>query len=136
MQTTTLSEFLTVVLSRVADKKGGEERLLPHNPRVLHKAFFTVRERYQDAFPFLRELHFITAGAFPYSPDLTETLDLLQASGSISRTNPSFERFMIKTDADTKEWVDQEAARVVAGDEAKSRAFNEMVEELAAGLLP
>lgn len=136
MQSSTLSAFLTVLLSRVADTKGGDERLLPHNPRVLHRAFFTVRERYQEEFPFLRELHFITAGAFPYSPDLTETLDRMQASGSISRTNPSFDRFMIKTDADTREWVDQETARVVGGDEAKSRALNEMVEELAAGLLP
>ena len=68
MRSSTLSEFLTLVLSRVADKKGGDDRLLPHNPRVLHRAFFTVRERYQEAFPFLRELHFITAGAFPYSP--------------------------------------------------------------------
>jgi hypothetical protein len=134
MPNMTLSEFLTVVLSRVADKKGGKERLLPHNPRVLHGAFFTVRERYQDAFPTLRELHFITAGAFPYSPDLTETLDRLQASGSISRTNPSFDRFMVKADADTKEWIDQEAARVVGGDEAKSRVLDEMVDELAAGL--
>lgn len=134
MQQFSLSEFLTLVLNRVADQKDREQRLLPHNPRILHKAFFDVRERYQDTFPALRDLHFITAGAFPYSPDLTETLDLLQSSGSISRTNPSFDRFMIKTDADTETWLRAEADRVTEGDARKTSALNAMVEELAAGL--
>ena len=84
METYSLPEFLTLVLSRVSQESTLGRRL-PQSPQILHRAFYGLAPKYAEVFPPLGELHFITAGAFPYSPELTEVLDILQFSGSISR---------------------------------------------------
>lgn len=134
MDSYTLSEFLTVILNRVAERRGEANRLLPQNPSILHKAFYEMSPKYSESFPSLKQLHFITAGAFPYSPDLTEVLDLLQFSGSISRENPSFEKFSLKQYTDTSEWLQEETARLTEGDEQRRAKLNEMIEDLAMAL--
>jgi hypothetical protein len=133
METYTLPEFLALVLSRAAQASAPGRRL-SQSPPVLHKAFYELAPKYADEFPPLRELHFITAGAFPYSPELTEVLDILQSSGSISRDNPSYEQFSPKEYPDTDQWLSEGTQRVTQGSEALSGRFDEIVSDLSIAL--
>jgi hypothetical protein len=133
MEAYSLAEFLTLILNRVAHH-GGEGRRLSQNPKVLHRAFYELVPKYGEVFPPLRQLHFITAGAFPYSPELTEVLDILQFSGSISRENPSYEQFTPKQYPDTDEWLEEGTTRVTRGNAALSGELEGIVQDLSSAL--
>ena len=133
MHSYSLPEFLALVLNRVAQENVTGRRL-PQSPRILHKAFYELAPKYAEVFPPLGELHFITAGAFPYSPELTEVLDILQFSGSISRENPSYEQFTPKEYPDTHEWLEEGTRRVTGGDAVLSGQLNGIVSELSSAL--
>lgn len=125
-----LPELLTVLLNRVAERSG-PDRKLPHNPDVLHRAFYELHRDYAAAFPAIGELRFITAGAFPYSPDLTEAMDVLQFSGALSRDNPSYDRFSPKRYDDSDELLAEEAKKLTAG---KTAEFERLVDDLTRAL--
>jgi len=133
MEPYSLPEFLTLVLNRVA-QHGGEVRRLSQNPKVLHRAFYDLVPKYGEAFPPLQQLHFITAGAFPYSPELTEVLDILQFSGSISRENPSYQQFTPKRYPDTEAWLQEGTDRVISGDASLSGELDGIVHDLSSAL--
>lgn len=99
------------------------------DPRSLHQAFYTLRERYGNDFAPLGELHFITAGAFPYSPDLTEAFDTLQMTGALFRENPHFERFGPSRYDDTADVAPQYKASLVGSDPALADRFDHLVQD-------
>jgi hypothetical protein len=130
------SEFLRVVVKSIAERhagpaiKGQGRPALIEDPQKLHRAFYEVVRLYQKEFPQLADLHFITAGAYPYSPELTEALDCLQMSGAISRDNPSFERFSPTYYEDTPRVIKAGRRRLVGNDPKKQNAFDRIVEYL------
>ncbi len=125
------SEFLSILLKTIADRHGEAVRLmLAEDPQVFHRVFYEVEPKYRKHFPQLTELHFITAGAYPYSPELTEALDALQMSGAISRENPSFEKFSPTRYPDTPRVLQTRQRALVGGDARKQRAFDRLVDYL------
>jgi hypothetical protein len=125
------SELLSILLKAIAARHGDQARvLLVEDPQVFHRVFYKVDRKYKRHFPELGELHFITAGAYPYSPELTEALDSLQMSGAISRENPSFERFSPKRYHDTAPVQEARQRKLVGGDAAKQKLFDDLVEYL------
>src|SRR5688500_17720650 len=115
-RTPSFAEFLSVLLKSVAKAHNGSVAL-KEDPRVLHRVFYAIERKYKRQFPELRELHFITAGAYPYSPVLTETLDVLQMSGAIERKNPSFEKFS-PTEYDDTDTVLPRSKKALLGKDA------------------
>lgn len=127
-------EFLVLVLKTLVEKRQTQHvdnpSSLPEDPKVLHSAFYELKCNYARHFPPLNDLHFITAGAFPYSPDLTEALDHLQWSGAISRENPSYERFSPRQFSDSAEWMAKSRNKVVGHNTSRLRALEHAVDQL------
>ena len=127
-------EFLVLVLKSLVEKRQSEHienpGSLPEDPKVLHSAFYQLKRKYSKQFPPLSELHFITAGAFPYSPDLTEALDQLQWSGAITRENPSYEQFTPRQFSDSAAWMIESRKRVVGSDSSRVKALRRAVDQL------
>ena len=131
-----LSQLLRLILAEVVGTAEGSRRnLISEETNKLHSTFYEIKKKYAALFPPLKELHFITAGSHPYSAELTEALDRLQAGGAISRENPSFERFSRKQYADTASRMQQTRQRIVAEDAAKGAALEEIVRELEEKIL-
>ncbi|HEX9887102.1 MAG TPA: hypothetical protein VGA70_11470, partial [Longimicrobiales bacterium] len=105
------------------------------SPERLHTAFYQLQQRYGDHFPELKDLRFITAGAFPYSPDLTEALDILQESGATSKDNPLLQQFAPKSFDGLDGWLREADARVTQGNDERRAALNRAVEDLSKDLL-
>jgi len=124
-------EFFVLLLNRAA---AGAEKRLHQNPEKLHTAFYRLKTRYGEIFPSLGDLHFITAGAFPYSPDLTEAFDVLQFSGASSKENPSYEMVAPKRFDGLAEWLEESDARITGDDADRQRALRSVVDELREAL--
>jgi hypothetical protein len=129
-----ISEFLRVVLKAVAEQRGREQphrrATLPEDPQVIHKVFYEIPASLLKELPALKELHFIRAGAYPYSPELTEALDDLQTSGGISRENPSYERFSGTEYDDTKAVLAAKRQEIVGSRKAKAKALDDLITHL------
>lgn len=129
----TFSAFFRIVLKKLSQQR--PRALLSEDPQRLHQAFFEIASQYRERFPALGELHFITAGAHPYSPELTEALDLLQMSGAITRQNPSYEFFSVRLYPDTETVVKRELGELIDGDESRAVALDEIVNSLDEALV-
>jgi hypothetical protein len=127
--TVSFAEFLSVLLKSVAKAHAGPVALA-EDPRVFHRVFYRIERKYKKHFPELRELHFITAGAYPYSPELTETLDVLQMSGVIERKNPSFEKFSPTEYTDTGTVLPRRKKALLGKSPTRQKAFDEIVRYL------
>lgn len=130
-----LIRLLLAELMKAPKAASAHHPYLSEDPAILHEAFYEIKKRYAAVFPALDDLHFITAGSHPYSPELTELFDRLQAAGAISRENPSFERFTKKTYEDTSDRMQMAHARIVADDDTRERALKAIVTELEAKIL-
>lgn len=132
-RTPSFSDLLSVLLKSVAAAHNGPVALA-EDPQRFHRAFYALERKYRKQFPELQELHFITAGAYPYSPVLTETLDVLQMSGVIERKNPSFERFSPTEYADTPTVLPRRRKALIGKSTERKKAFQQMVEYLGSAL--
>lgn len=131
-QSYSLTELLTVMLQSLkgADPEGSSRPRLKEDPRFLHAAFYELQKRFAKDFPPLRDLHFITAGPFPYSPELTEVLDSLQLSGLIWRENPSYKHFSFVEFDDSEEWLKENRKRVTRDDQKLQASLDAAVRRL------
>jgi hypothetical protein len=127
------SEFFRVLLKRLAQNR--KEARFSEDPQKLHQVFYNISRNYASQFPELSELHFITAGAHPYSPELTEALDILQMSGAISRQNPSYEFFSVRYYDDTDAVVQRDLNELIGQDAKRANAFEEIVRSLDTALV-
>jgi hypothetical protein len=132
-----LSDLLNLILKKAAMRRADKLELsslsdvrMSEDAKKLHYTFFKLKEQFGDQLPELKKLHFITAGAFPYSPDLNMALEQLQQSGSISRENPSFEKFSAKEYSDTRQVIEQEWSEVTAGDKGRAAALEAAVDRV------
>jgi hypothetical protein len=140
--TYSLSKLLRLLLTEAMNtptaKNARDRRVGPYfreDPETLHSVFFEIQERYSKLFPPIDRLHFMTAGAHPYSSELTEALDRLQAAGAISRENPSFERFSRKPYDDSEEQMRRVKEEVVSGSNERAEALAEIVAMLEKTIL-
>lgn len=128
------SELLRLLLKSLASLRKADTPqgrvMLPEDPIILHRAFFDIPAEIRHIFPPLEELHFITAGAYPYSPELTEALDNLQMSGAISRENPSYERFSVTEYEDTGTVVDRLRREITGENPERQKALSRLIEHL------
>ncbi len=131
--TYSFSEFLTLLLASLtmaSDESVGPVVYLREDPQTLHNVFFKLRQDFSKQFPPLQDLHFITAGSFPYSPDLTEALDNLQLSGVLSRLNPSYDKFSPKSFKDSPTWLKASRGRVTRNDPRLEKALGRIIQSL------
>ncbi len=128
------SQLLRLVLKSLASSRKahapGSRVMLPEDPIILHRAFFDIPDAIRHEFPPLEELHFITAGAYPYSPELTEALDSLQMSGAITRENPSYERFSVTEYDDTSAIVEALRREITGGIQERQAALARLIDHL------
>lgn len=130
----TFPEFMRLAVKRLLLLQEDPQRTLwlQERPEQLHKILLQLRDRLQDRLPPLRDLHFITAGPFPYSGDVVEALDLLQQSNAISRANPDYQRFSPKYFADTRDVVNADVQTLFGANQPAKAAFEEFVHGLEA----
>ena len=139
-KTLSLSEFLRLVLKSLALAKskqpGSANVKLLEDPKKLHRTFYRIKVKYAAHFPVLDELHFIEAGAYPYSSELTEALDRLQMAGAIVRENPSYQKFSPTLLTDTDSVVVQRRQELVGTDSKKKAALEDLISDLESALTP
>ena len=79
--------FLGLILKRLAQLVDPDDSLRKEvfldRDRRFQTLFWELKGKYERLFPPFRRLHFMTAGAFPYSRDLTKARDILYLSGAI-----------------------------------------------------
>jgi hypothetical protein len=99
-------------------------------PNLLHPTIKKLAEKYSEHLEPLKSLHFATAGAFPYSVELTRTLDLLQQAGMIKRENPSFARFAPTWSADSEDIIKSIIDKEFQGQVNALKAFKNFAKDL------
>src|SRR6266498_3319195 len=96
--------------------------------------FYRIKVKYVKHFPVLEELHFIEAGAYPYSSELTEALDRLQMAGAIVRENPSYQKFSPTVLKDTSDVLVERRSDLVGSDSKKEAALTNLISDLESAL--
>jgi hypothetical protein len=130
MKSATFVDLLSVALLRLADKEQLKDACwLTEKPETLHGTFQALKEKYEAAFPPLRDLHFVTRGAFPYSYELSSGLELLQDANAIRRNNPRYDKFAPTWFYDTHDFVEEKLDFLLEGPDEKA-LFDQFVDEL------
>ena len=73
------SQLLQLVFLRIAMDHKPNNAWFTLDDAILHPAIFKLQQKYGQALPPLEKLHFVTAGAFPYSHELSDCIDNLKA---------------------------------------------------------
>lgn len=132
MENISFVQLLSLAIKELAQRSGNPHSCwINENPAQLHAVMKEITEQLQEELPPLTELHFHEAGAFPYSAELSQALDLLQQSGLIRRENPSFDRFR-PTWHDDSPQVLKELKGEFFRNEQELRAFDRFLERLQA----
>lgn len=118
-----------------AHNAGAHDIRLLEKPRTLHTVFHQAQREFGERLPELNQLHFMTIGSFPYSHDLAAAIEVIHTSGSMSRENPSYERFSMASREDTASVLRREWEELVGGSEDRKKALDGVVALLSDELL-
>ncbi len=130
----TFPELFRIAIKDLAKQRGIEpdkNLWLREDPKNLHKRLLELQVELQEQLPPLQSIHFLTAGPFPYSSEVAQTLDLLQRANAISRENPSYQRFSPKIFQDTYPVVEKEIDVIFRGRDNARKAFDQFVKGLS-----
>jgi hypothetical protein len=131
MKRITLTEFLGLALQQLArESRDSNHCWLSEKPSELHRTFKALAEAHREILRPLSTVHFATAGSFPYSSELSRSLDLLQQAGMIRRENPSYNRFAPTWFADSEEELEKRKNQVFEDDPEAEAAFGQFVQGL------
>lgn len=119
-----------------------EDRALP-SLRSQHVIVLDLQKKHGKTLLPLRELHFMTGGAFPYSCELAKAIDLMEQSGMlISLIDPRGGSWFIpNVHSDTEQHLKEWRAKTFRDDPKACQAFLVFSQELgdtlkASGPLP
>jgi len=72
------SELLQLVFLQIAMNHKPHKAWFTLDDAIFHPTIFQLQEKYGKELPPLGKLHFVTAGAFPYSHELSDCIDNLK----------------------------------------------------------
>jgi len=122
-------QLFSLAINTLALKRAGH-CWIDETPTKLHARVKEIAEELKENLPPLSDLHFHEAGAFAYSAELSQALDLLQQAGLIRRENPSFDRFRPTRATDSEEVIAELTQTYFGDDEPGLAAFNQLVDQL------
>lgn len=89
MKDITVLELLGIMFIQMAVDCQPAHSWVTLDKHVIHTAILQLQKEYGKILPPLKELHFMTGGAFPYSQELARALDVLRASSFATLFKPS-----------------------------------------------
>lgn len=120
--------LLSLVLKYRAYKAPNNDVYLCRLRAKLHRFVYSIRERFEEDFPEFEDLHFMTAGAFPYSEELAEAIWVLTISGALSGFSDFGDFYYVTWFQDSAKALKEEMAERLGDDEHLRLRFEEMAE--------
>lgn len=94
------SELLGRVFSFIAIQNHPNQVWFPDDNQIFHPLMMKLAKKYQKSFLKLNHFHFVERGAFPYSHELTDVMDMLKQSGILISVRYGTENFFVPSYCD------------------------------------
>jgi len=93
MKAITTPELFQLVFLQIAINHKPSNAWFTLDDAIFHTAIFKLQQEYGKTFPPLEKLHFMTAGAFPYSHELSDAISSLKAGYLATLIMPRMKKY-------------------------------------------
>ena len=136
MRAVIASELFRLVFLQIATNHKPNIAWFTLDDAIFHAAIFKLQQKYGKTLPPLEKLHFVTAGAFPYSHELYHVINAFKAEYFTTLITPGMKdyfycRILVE---DSSSFLAKGVEGIFQDDPPAEESFQEFVQELWAAI--